>query len=1001
SEYEFPTIIQVKIDKLYQDLPCTRFLNSIVEKNYLFVEDYKYQRLEMYNLQSMDLELTFHEISLPKKTSGNPIFSISKYGNLLAYYSGTNCISIHLMENGLKVATKEFTDAFKVLSISFINNDERLFVVTEEDSEKVTDEVTINIWDLFTFKCDVHKIVDHLNIFSSLQKSNCHSVAFSNEFILAFLPDTDRFIHAYSPDKLIRLKDTINQAQKNYSKTDDFKVIKEFNVKKEPWVHKRKNISISYLDEEKTIQLIIGETTVQVWRESSINKQVLDYIWMNQEKFTTVSLKKDVFKREFYLSLSWTDNKNQEHNEYMIHWPNEAHVLKDACVAMEYLYKRRDEPVGTKNLSKYKGLVASTERLIKTCIKNNPDLWSLSEVRYGIMANIIRSKSIPLLNKILFHYQEAVGIKQDKMGVISYLHIPREYEWPMKMIESYSKSAKTIESNSKESDLMLAINNTSDGCRRDIVIVAMLLEYYSNNAEKNTGWMFTVTKALPSLNNRTFETYLKELLYKPCFGSKEEYVDSKFVNQSKLKNGYRSEICSLNVRPRLLLLNQNTSFMSSLWNTFKSNINWRSKETDEEISQVTTLRVVPLPDFTIYPTNATDKTYRKNTSRNVYELYDNPAMEACIDFKWEAARAHFLRQLLIFIVFSTTFALNTGIIINDHAISYYSSLILSFYLGYYLLAMEIAQLYHERMKYFGIYNFLDLASIMLALITIMNTYFLNIGDEDVNQNKEIIIPQAFAVLLLWFEFVSRTATYINMILNILKAIYPFLIFMLIVVIAFGHAMHILLEKPTLLALIPNGNAYNITSSSIPDFENTKIEQLFELDKPIENYYSSFLSSVMGVYFWILGRWDQLEEWDFWPIHVISIGASILMVIIMQNLLIAFMTGVYENAKNNVKLAVIGYRADLIADYETLEKPFGSYRGNRRYIYYVGSSKYQEEWMAKAEEYRSTHKSILSELSNLDDSDDEDVTNEELDEKLFKIQNELASIKELLLSNKDK
>ncbi|CAI2196057.1 1493_t:CDS:2, partial [Funneliformis geosporum] len=786
SEYEFPTIIQVKIDKLYQDLSCTRFLNSIVEKNYLFVEDYKYQRLEMYNLQSMDLELTFHEIFLPKKTSGNSIFSISKYGSLLAYYSGTNCISIHLMENGLKVATKEFTDAFKVLSISFINNDEKLFVVTEEDSEKVTDEVTINIWDLFTFKCDVHKIVDHLNIFSSLQKSNCHSVAFSNEIILAFFPDTDRFIHAYSPDKFIRLKDIINQSQKSYSKTDDFKVIKEFNVKKEPWVHKRKNISISYLDEEKTIQLIIGETTVQVWRENSINKQVLDYIWTNQEKFTTVSLKKDVFKREFYLSLSWTDNKKQEHNEFMIHWPNEAHVLKDACVAMEYLYKRRDEPVGTKNLSKYKDLVACTERLIKTCIKNNPDLWSLSEVRYDIMANIIRSKSIPLLNKILFHYQEAVGIKQDRMGVIRYLHIPREYEWPMKTKEINSKSAKTIESNSKESDLMLAINNTSDGCRRDIVIVAMLLEYYSNNAEKNTGWMFTVTKALPSLNNRNFEPYLKELLYKPCFGSKEEYVDSKFVNQSKLKYGYRSGICSLNVRPRLLILNKNMSFMSSLWNKFKSNINWRSKETDEEISHVTTLRVVPLPDFTIYPTNATDITYnnstlllkliklifwprvylvhnekkfspflnliRKNASRNVYEFYDNPAMEACIDFKWEAARAYFLRHLLLFIVFSITFALNTGIILDDQAISYYSSLIISFYLGYYLLAMEIAQLYHERMKYFGIYNFLDLASISLALVTIINTYFLNIGEEDEYQNKEIIIPQAFAVLLLWLEF---------------------------------------------------------------------------------------------------------------------------------------------------------------------------------------------------------------------------------------------------------
>ncbi|CAI2177512.1 9433_t:CDS:2 [Funneliformis geosporum] len=68
------------------------------------------------------------------------------------------------------------------------------------------------------------------------------------------------------------------------------------------------------------------------------------------------------------------------------------------------------------------------------------------------------------------------------------------------------ESAKT-----NESDLMLAIKITSSGNHK--VIVAMLLEYYSNNAEKDTGWMFTVTKALPSLNNRNFESNVKELFY--------------------------------------------------------------------------------------------------------------------------------------------------------------------------------------------------------------------------------------------------------------------------------------------------------------------------------------------------------------------------------------------------------------------------------------------------------------------------------------------------------
>ncbi|CAI2191945.1 5791_t:CDS:2, partial [Funneliformis geosporum] len=107
-------------------------------------------------------------------------------------------------------------------------------------------------------------------------------------------------------------------------------------------------------------------------------------------------------------------------------------------------------------------------------------------------------------------------------------------------------------------------------------------------------------------------------------------------------------------------------------------------------------------------------------------------------------------------------------------------------------------------------------------------------------------------------------------------------------------------------------------------------------------------------------WDQLEEWDFWPIHVISIGASLLMIIIMQNLFIAFITGVYDIAKLNVKLAVLGYRADLIADYEMADKIIGGHRGNPRYIYYVGSSKYQDEWMDKAENVIQEAVAILTE-----------------------------------------
>ncbi len=184
-------------------------------------------------------------------------------------------------------------------------------------------------------------------------------------------------------------------------------------------------------------------------------------------------------------------------------------------------------------------------------------------------------------------------------------------------------------------------------------------------------------------------------------------MDPKFVPQNTLKKKYDSEVYSLDVKPRLL----KKQTKSSLWYTFNifrvKNLK-KSKVTDEETTQVTTLRVVPLPDFTVYPTNMTDRTHNNwmiplklvkiffwprgylirnddqrspflkliRTNENEF-LYDNPAMEACINFKWSAAKNHFIRHFLLFIVFSLAFAFSTGIIYNSK-ISSSSSLQLSF-----------------------------------------------------------------------------------------------------------------------------------------------------------------------------------------------------------------------------------------------------------------------------------------------------------------------------------
>ncbi|PKY36966.1 hypothetical protein RhiirB3_533685, partial [Rhizophagus irregularis] len=97
------------------------------------------------------------------------------------------------------------------------------------------------------------------------------------------------------------------------------------------------------------------------------------------------------------------------------------------------------------------------------------------------------------------------------------------------------------------------------------------------------------------------------------------------------------------------------------------------------------------------------------------------------------------------------------------------------------------------------------------------------------------------------------------------------------------------------------------------------------------------------------------------------------------MLIAIMTGAYEDAKEIGRHAVLEYRAELIEDYETVEKPLGNKRGNPRYIYYIGKSDYIEEWLRKSEKARKNHENFLSKVDDKNPWDDDDDDDEEDDD----------------------
>ncbi|PKY41134.1 hypothetical protein RhiirA4_395570 [Rhizophagus irregularis] len=196
----------------------------------------------------------------------------------------------------------------------------------------------------------------------------------------------------------------------------------------------------------------------------------------------------------------------------------------------------------------------------------------------------------------------------------------------------------------------------------------------------------------------------------------------------------------------------------------------------------------------------------------------------------------------------------------------------------------------------------------------------------------------------------------------------------IVVLAHGHAMYLLLREPEKIGLEPDGTQFDLQDNN--GMKTGTIHQTFDLNKATDNYFANFAQSVVAVYFWINGRWDQLQQWNFWPVSVLSLIASVILVIIMQNMLIAFMSGVFDEAKSEGRLAVLKYRSDLIAEYEILEKPFGDTKGNPRHIFYLGNINKLTKWLRKCEEYwklreSSTKEKFYDYNKHYDDNNDKD------------------------------
>ncbi|PKC02720.1 hypothetical protein RhiirA5_424833 [Rhizophagus irregularis] len=314
-------------------------------------------------------------------------------------------------------------------------------------------------------------------------------------------------------------------------------------------------------------------------------------------------------------------------------------VIIHACKSLAYLHRHTKSNISK---DKHQKFVSGITKFIKDFIRKYPDNWKLMEVQYPLMAYLIYSRSFSLIKYVLFENAEKLHKPQSK-----YVSYP--YYNDLKLYEDFKFNNEDLKLNDEDlksvNDLELTLEFRED---QDTVILAYLLEYYTENSMTHIGWMINVTKILPKL----LANYMELLYYKPCFGG----INYKFPNK-RFKELSVSED-NLKVYMPLTQLKTTKSLTFSEYKLIG----------DEELHNI---YMVPLPNFTTYNT----KNYKKNLSdkylspflqinkKNKGVFFNVPVMEAVITSRWKKTKNYWMIPLLFYSTFLVLFEFSN--FIND------------------------------------------------------------------------------------------------------------------------------------------------------------------------------------------------------------------------------------------------------------------------------------------------------------------------------------------------
>ncbi|CAJ0843702.1 253_t:CDS:2 [Entrophospora sp. SA101] len=958
KRFLFPPKFKKDIETQFEQTPCLEKLLSYIYKNYFLFNQFKnrIQALELYSMLTMEAEQCFFtREELKTQKYGIPTYAISLNNLLLAFTSGNKDIRIYSMESGLFIALKNLDDKDEFLFLEFIHNDERLFIVTRNDTNH---KISIKIWDIFNSSPEDFKYEINNNIIP--KKFDCLNIARSNGMIF-FVKEDGKVLNVlknieFKEFKVFENDDDNNNGIKeeksftvfkNFKKVDKYlnhwyycaeddsdkhKIFDPFEKhsdlggpktlllvdnkekwvdvdqitpivnNKEQWVDRNNYEKTSaFIDENQSLQLFIGLTTVQIWRKVTDESPILEYIWTlkhvknknnndveieNHDGYKHLKIKNlRVGCRKFELEVTWgLDNGSSK----KIQWPYpDQYVtpIRHACKALEYLNFKKDLLVSYKKQRGFEEMYEYIVKIILKFIRDKPEIWKLMDTRYAVMSNLINGGVNSLIKYILFG--------KDQIG-----------------------------------DNILAIKYYTE--KNDNLIIGYLLEYYSNNAIEHIGWMITVSTTLPLLFQSHLEDYVYDLFYKECFTDNnigtnfklfldKELTDNSIGINFKLKEDTESNLLQNSVKK--------IPFKKIAFG--KDNQN-RANETKEKTAQKAegknkhntvpfNLCVVPLPNFTV------NKIEKKNVQKNVviaclrhlilpYKyigdeiklssfthminldrkglIFDNPAIEALINFRWRPAKIYFLLLFFTFIQYAACYVIliwaYTTYQNSSNNLRNFLILVMGYFYftGYHLLSIEFAQLkYYKFRKYFtGRYNnILDIIAIIVPLIVettiIVKSFEIEDAFGSVKPDQGTIAAISFSMLFLWIEFVND------------------------------------------IGLAPSVNTYSIvnTTTNQTVYNDITIKADFNSTSSIDNPFSNFWSSIPAAYFWMGGNWINKDTYgSYFAVQILSLIASLLIVIIIQNMFITFVSIVYEKTSQESKVELLRLQAAFILEFDALD-----------------------------------------------------------------------------------